>query len=154
MEQILREVSGTEDCRLSSLNMGCLSCKCLWRRPYPAGYIRATKGAHRRAEHRPHIVFWRPWAQSNSKKFLPQSLPYAKDLCENPQAGPKPVDYSHPVRLFWPRSKPLDLMYVEADDLLRNFPVQATLSFYDSESDTDNDEEHSEEEHDSGFESE
>ncbi|KAM4043730.1 protein ripply2, partial [Anomaloglossus baeobatrachus] len=101
----------------------------------------------------PHIVFWRPWTQSNSN-VIPQSLPYAKGLCENRQAGQKPVDYSHPVRLFWPRSKPLGLMYVEADDLLRNFPVQATLSFYDSESDTDNDEENSEEEHDSGFESE
>ncbi|XP_056421996.1 protein ripply2.2-like isoform X2 [Hyla sarda] len=100
-----------------------------------------------------HATFWRPWMQRSSRKSLPQSLPYAKGLCENRQAGQKPVDYNHPVRLFWPRSKPLDLMYVEAEDLLKNFPVQATLSFYDSESDTDNDEENPEEEHDSGFES-
>lgn len=130
--------------------MDCLSCKCLRRRPYPSGCIRVTRGA----ENRPRVLFWRPWTQSSSRKLQPQSLPFAKGLRENRQAGQKPVDYNHPVRLFWPRSKPLDQMYVEADDLLRNFPVQATLSFYDSESDTDNDEENSEEEHDSGFESE
>ncbi|XP_075720286.1 protein ripply2.2-like [Rhinoderma darwinii] len=155
MEQTwAREDEGTEDCRLSSLSMDCLSCRCLRRRPHTAGCVRVTKRADRRAEHRPQLSFWRPWTQICSRKSLPQSLPYAKGLCENRQAGQKPADYNHPVRLFWPRSKPLDLLYVEADDLLRNFPVQATLSIYDSESDTDNDEENSEEEPDSGFESE
>ncbi|CAI9571218.1 unnamed protein product, partial [Staurois parvus] len=81
--------------------------------------------------------------------------PYVPGLCENPQSGQKAAEYNHPVRLFWPKSKPLDNMYLEAADLLRSFPVQATLSFYnDSESDTDNEENNSEEEHDSGFESE
>ncbi|XP_066430430.1 protein ripply2.2-like [Eleutherodactylus coqui] len=125
-------------------SVGCL------KRTHPARYI----GGTRRAKHRPHVLFWRPWTHSSSTKSLPQSSPYAKGLCENHQARQKPADYKHPVRLFWPRSKPLDLMYVEADNLLRNFPVQATLSFYDSESDTDNEEENSEGEHDSGFESE
>ncbi|XP_056421995.1 protein ripply2.2-like isoform X1 [Hyla sarda] len=147
---LVTEQGGSEERRLSSLDVECLSCRCLRRRtPYPSGCIRVTRGA----EHRLHATFWRPWMQRSSRKSLPQSLPYAKGLCENRQAGQKPVDYNHPVRLFWPRSKPLDLMYVEAEDLLKNFPVQATLSFYDSESDTDNDEENPEEEHDSGFES-
>ncbi|XP_071995651.1 protein ripply2.2-like [Engystomops pustulosus] len=150
----MKQKAGTEHCRLPSLTMDCISCKCLRRRPYPTGCMRACRGADRKPELRPHNLFWRPWSQSCSRKLLPQNLPNAKDLCEIRQAEQKPLDYNHPVRLFWPRSKPLDLMYVEADDLLRNFPVQATLSFYDSESDTDNDEENSEEEHDSGFESE
>ncbi|MEE6521015.1 hypothetical protein FKM82_018992 [Ascaphus truei] len=62
---------------------------------------------------------------------------------------------SQAVRLFWPKSKSFDHMYREAADLLNNFPVQATISFYDdSDSDSDSEEESSEEEHDSGFESE
>ncbi|KAM3930906.1 protein ripply2.2-like [Leptodactylus fuscus] len=152
-QTLVKQNSGNEDCRLSSLNMDCLSCKYI-RRPYLTGCIRVRRGVDKRTEHRPDILFWRPWSQSSSRKLLSHSLPFAKGLCENRQAGQKPVDYNHPVRLFWPRSKPLDLMYLQADDLLRNFPVQATLSFYDSESDTDNDEENCEEEHDSGFESE
>ncbi|XP_073485027.1 uncharacterized protein [Aquarana catesbeiana] len=98
-----------------------------------------------------HLTFWRPWIHNSSNK----TLPYVSGLCENPQSGQKATEYNHPVRLFWPKSKPLDNVYLEAADLLRRFPVQATLSFYnDSESDTDNEENNNEEEHDSGFESE
>nr|DBA26466.1 TPA: hypothetical protein GDO54_010720 [Pyxicephalus adspersus] len=100
-----------------------------------------------------HEVFWRPWI-NNSTRQLRRTLPYATGLCENPQSVEKPAEYNHPVRLFWPKSKPLHSMYLEAANLLQSFPVQATLSFYnDSESDSEDDES-SEEEHDSGFESE
>ncbi|XP_063772978.1 protein ripply2.2-like [Pseudophryne corroboree] len=102
---------------------------------------------------RPPVLFWRPWIHSSCRQESPKGLPYAPGLCEIHQAGQRPAEYNHPVRLFWPKSKPLDDMYVEAADLLRSFPVQATISFYnDSESDTDD--ENTEEEHDSGFESE
>ncbi|ETE71489.1 Protein ripply2, partial [Ophiophagus hannah] len=52
----------------------------------------------------------------------------------------KLAQYTHPVRLFWPKSKCFDYMYHEAEALLRNFPVQATIFFYDeSEDEEDSD---------------
>ncbi|MGH0173085.1 UNVERIFIED_CONTAM: hypothetical protein FKN15_077862 [Acipenser sinensis] len=48
--------------------------------------------------------------------------------------------------LFWPKSKCYDYLYQEAEMLLRNYPVQATISFYeDSDSDDDSDSEEEEE---------
>lgn len=43
-------------------------------------------------------------------------------------------------RLFWPKSRCYDYLYQEAEALLKNFPVQATISFYeDSDSEDDED---------------
>ncbi|KAM6181763.1 protein ripply2 [Erethizon dorsatum] len=39
--------------------------------------------------------------------------------------------YRHPVRLLWPKSKCYDYLYQEAETLLKNFPIQATISFYE-----------------------
>lgn len=48
-------------------------------------------------------------------------------------------------RLFWPKSKCYDFLYQEAEELLKNFPVQATISFYqESDSSDSEDEETSE----------
>ncbi|NXF75455.1 RIPP2 protein, partial [Sclerurus mexicanus] len=56
-------------------------------------------------------------------------------------ASPKAAQYTHPVRLFWPKSRCYDYLYQEAEALLKNFPVQATISFYeDSDSEEDEDE--------------
>ncbi|KAM4771477.1 protein ripply2.2-like [Rhinophrynus dorsalis] len=157
MEQTLAKGTvGRPHDLLPSLTLDCYSCKCLrsWHRSVPEGCISEPSGAIRTRPHRPHVMFWRPWLLKNSKQKT-QNLPYADSLCENPQYHQKPAEYNHPVRLFWPISKSMSHMYQEAADLLRNFPVQATISFYnDSESDTDNEEENSEEEEDSGFESE
>lgn len=34
-------------------------------------------------------------------------------------------------RLFWPKSKCYDYLYQEAEALLKTFPIQATISFYE-----------------------
>ncbi|KAM4694306.1 protein ripply2 [Discoglossus pictus] len=153
MEQRLaKDIGAAQD--LHSLGAHCQGRKCMRQQrlgennPVPRGPIR-------RIRHRPRALFWRPWLLSNSSSAKNHRQPYAQSLCENPQAEERPAGYNHPVRLFWPKSKSLDNMYQEAADLLCNFPVQATLSFYnDSESDSDNEEDNSEEECDSGFESE
>lgn len=51
-------------------------------------------------------------------------------------------------RLFWPKSRCFDYLYQDAEMLLRNYPVQATICLYedsssndDEESVSDNDEE-------------
>ncbi|KAI5085129.1 protein ripply1, partial [Silurus meridionalis] len=41
-------------------------------------------------------------------------------------------------RLFWPKSKSYDYLYRDGEALLKNFPVQATICFYD-ESDSEED---------------
>ncbi|NXX86914.1 RIPP2 protein, partial [Urocolius indicus] len=57
------------------------------------------------------------------------------------EASRKLAQYTHPVRLFWPKSRCYDYLYQEAEALLKNFPVQATISFYeDSDSEDDEDE--------------
>ncbi|KFP47604.1 Protein ripply2, partial [Cathartes aura] len=43
-------------------------------------------------------------------------------------------------RLFWPKSRCYDYLYQEAEALLKNFPVQATISFYEDSDSEDEDE--------------
>ncbi|XP_063297816.1 protein ripply2 [Pelobates fuscus] len=151
MEQSLAEDSGGGD-QVGPL-LECRSCKGMRVRSLPRPYVQGARAASMRGTPRSHNMFWRPWLLSSSRKDG-KVLPDAYSLCENNHLAQKHTEYSHPVRLFWPKSKSISHMYREANDLLRNFPVQATISFYnDSESDTDNEDDQSEEELDSGFES-
>lgn len=43
-------------------------------------------------------------------------------------------------RLFWPKSRCFDYLYQDAEALLRNFPVQATISFYEESESEESDE--------------
>ncbi|XP_009701178.1 PREDICTED: protein ripply1-like [Cariama cristata] len=55
--------------------------------------------------------------------------------------------FHHPVRLLWPKSKSFDYLYGVGEKLLQNFPVQATLCFYeDSDSEEEEEEEDEEDE--------
>ncbi|GAA6232540.1 protein ripply1-like [Lates japonicus] len=98
---------------------------------------------------------WRPWLH-NSRDGLEQcprsklSNPYSRPTVQGffLTAG-KPQSFQHPVRLFWPKSKSFDYLYSDGEALLRNFPVQATISFYDESDCEDDDEEDWEEDGDS-----
>lgn len=47
--------------------------------------------------------------------------------------------------MFWPKTKCFDYLYRDAEMLLRNYPVQATICLYeDSSTDEDSDEEEEE----------
>ncbi|XP_071995652.1 protein ripply2.1-like [Engystomops pustulosus] len=83
---------------------------------------------------------WRPW---NTPSVVAQSLQQASTLTQGPlNDKDKMQAFQHPVKLFWPRSKCYDFLYQEAEELLRNFPVQATISFYqESDSSASEDEE-------------
>ncbi|XP_039914679.1 protein ripply2 [Hirundo rustica] len=86
--------------------------------------------------------FWRPWVPV-PEEAAPRSGPgpVAPDSPGGPaEASRKLAQYTHPVRLFWPKSRCYDYLYQEAEALLKNFPVQATISFYeDSDSEDDED---------------
>ncbi|XP_054827361.1 protein ripply2 [Eublepharis macularius] len=87
--------------------------------------------------------FWRPWIATpkDTERQFGQNHIALCSLPEISRESAKLTQYTHPVRLFWPKSRCFDYLYQEAEVLLRNFPVQATISFYeDSESEEDNEE--------------
>ncbi|KAB5548672.1 hypothetical protein PHYPO_G00058270 [Pangasianodon hypophthalmus] len=92
-------------------------------------------------------VLWRPWLMTDqdshtvsrrSKLICPYSRP---TVPSNTMADGKTQPFQHPVRLFWPKSKSYDYLYSDGEALLRNFPVQATICFYDESDSEDEDEE-------------
>ncbi|XP_021246730.1 protein ripply2 [Numida meleagris] len=87
------------------------------------------------------VPFWRPWTAGPAAVRSPRRLA---------EASRKLAQYAHPVRLFWPKSRCYDYLYQEAEALLKNFPVQATISFYE---DSDSEEDEGELEQDSRTES-
>ncbi|XP_063775736.1 protein ripply2.1-like [Pseudophryne corroboree] len=78
-------------------------------------------------------TMWRPWSDSpvtpapHIRSDLLQSANLNQGLVSDKV---KMSAFQHPVKLFWPKSKCYDFMYQEAEELLRNFPVQATISLY------------------------
>ncbi|KAM6085637.1 LOW QUALITY PROTEIN: protein ripply2 [Theristicus caerulescens] len=85
--------------------------------------------------------FWRPWVpapgEGGRRSGTGPAAPHGpRGLAE---ASRKLGQYTHPVRLFWPKSRCYDYLYQEAEALLKNFPVQATISFYE-DSDSEDDE--------------
>ncbi|XP_015714489.1 protein ripply2 isoform X1 [Coturnix japonica] len=87
------------------------------------------------------VPFWRPWAPGPAAALNPRRVV---------EASGKLAQYAHPVRLFWPKSRCYDYLYQEAEALLKNFPVQATISFYE---DSDSEEDEGELEQDTSTES-
>uniref|UniRef100_A0A8I3NWR2 Cytochrome b5 reductase 4 n=1 Tax=Canis lupus familiaris TaxID=9615 RepID=A0A8I3NWR2_CANLF len=78
--------------------------------------------------------FWRPWADARGSSEEGAPPPAAEAMPDSPgvtEASGKLSQYRHPVRLFWPKSKCYDYLYQEAEALLKNFPIQATISFYE-----------------------
>ncbi|CDQ91415.1 unnamed protein product [Oncorhynchus mykiss] len=95
---------------------------------------------------------WRPWdAKAGRECRAATHMPYTKTIggfpyikhCKSPQI-------THPVKLFWPKSRCFDYLYQDAEMLLRNYPVQATICLYeDSSSDDDEDDSDDDDEEDS-----
>ncbi|XP_037605331.1 protein ripply3 [Sebastes umbrosus] len=98
---------------------------------------------------------WRPWLSSSRDRSerCPRSQlssPYSRAAVPGCfSSDGKPQAFQHPVRLFWPKLKSFDYLYSDGEALLRNFPVQATISFYDESDSEDEDEEDWEEDGDS-----
>uniref|UniRef100_UPI0037E82823 protein ripply2 n=1 Tax=Semicossyphus pulcher TaxID=241346 RepID=UPI0037E82823 len=85
---------------------------------------------------------WRPWTGTEDKRGANKAHIYG-DV--STAKNPKPPQVVHPVKLFWPKSRCFDYLYQEAEMLLRNYPVQATICPYeDSSSDEDSEDEEEE----------
>ncbi|GCB79974.1 hypothetical protein scyTo_0018851, partial [Scyliorhinus torazame] len=92
------------------------------------------------------VGIWRPWLitpKDIEKQQQRQMATLTLSDIEQPQQTPtahKVAAFRHPVKLLWPKSKCFDYLYEDAAHLLANFPVQATISFYqesDSESESE-----------------
>ncbi|XP_029281530.1 protein ripply2 [Cottoperca gobio] len=85
---------------------------------------------------------WRPWTGTKDNTAAHKTLSIHGDLSS---AHPKTPQVIHPVKLYWPKSRCFDYLYQDAEMLLRNYPVQATICLYeDSSSDEDSDDEEEE----------
>ncbi|XP_054910136.1 protein ripply2 [Poeciliopsis prolifica] len=86
---------------------------------------------------------WRPW-----NKIEGQTAQFATRFVrgEISSAQPKIQQVIHPVKLFWPKSKCFDYLYRDAETLLRNYPIQATICPYENSSSDEEGEDEDEEE--------
>ncbi|NXF09365.1 RIPP2 protein, partial [Smithornis capensis] len=93
------------------------------------------------------LPLWRPWlprAQEGPGRQQEQTDPVSLTLPACPggrggQAGSSP--WLSPLRLLWPKSKAFDHLYSVGEKLLENFPVQATLCFYEDSGSEEEEEE-------------
>uniref|UniRef100_A0A8C3YH95 Ripply transcriptional repressor 2 n=1 Tax=Catagonus wagneri TaxID=51154 RepID=A0A8C3YH95_9CETA len=110
-------------------------------RPRGLGRCAFTRSRFVFAAGRGEKGFWRPWVEDQGEKEEEAPHHTAEAMLDGPgirDASGKLSRYRHPVRLFWPKSKCYDYLYQEAEALLKNFPIQATISFYE---DSDSEEE-------------
>uniref|UniRef100_A0A8C9NW12 Ripply transcriptional repressor 1 n=1 Tax=Serinus canaria TaxID=9135 RepID=A0A8C9NW12_SERCA len=98
------------------------------------------------------LPLWRPWLPRAQEGPAPRqeemdAVSLALSPCPwGPCWGSPRLS---PHRLLWPKSKAFDHLYSVGEKLLENFPVQATLFFYeDSGSEEEEDEEEEEERED------
>ncbi|XP_077409238.1 protein ripply2-like [Vanacampus margaritifer] len=85
---------------------------------------------------------WRPWIRTETTASILRA-PF------NPaETQPKPALFVHPVKLYWPKTKCFDYLYREAEMLLRNYPVQATICPYEDSSSSEEDTEEEEDDSD------
>ncbi|XP_041089198.1 protein ripply3 [Polyodon spathula] len=87
-------------------------------------------------------AMWRPWIQTNRDIQMSQSQ---TDSMGTRRTGGA-LGFQHPVRLYMPKSKSHDYLNSMGEKVLASFPVQATIHFYNDDSDSEEDEEEIQEE--------
>ncbi|XP_008311302.1 protein ripply2 [Cynoglossus semilaevis] len=86
---------------------------------------------------------WRPWTVEEEKRSDSHQIPSLQGDFSDAKFS-KTLQISHPVKLYWPKSKCFDYLYQDAEILLRNYPVQATICPYEegsSDEESDDEEE-------------
>ncbi|NWR87322.1 RIPP2 protein, partial [Furnarius figulus] len=94
------------------------------------------------------LPLWRPWLPRAQERrgTRPEQTDPARDAASDGGPDKALSLFRHPVRLLWPKSKAFDHLYGVGEKLLENFPVQATLCFYEDSGSEDEEEEEEEEE--------
>ncbi|XP_007943749.1 protein ripply3 [Orycteropus afer afer] len=90
---------------------------------------------------------WRPWSPTSRDTELMGTRTQFEPGGDQQTFGSKGAfGFQHPVRLYLPVSKRQEYLQSSGEKVLASFPVQATIHFYNDESDSDEDEEQREEE--------
>ncbi|XP_063298604.1 protein ripply3 isoform X2 [Pelobates fuscus] len=109
--------------------------------PCPRG---ATSSIHTQHPGQPDSPdLWRPWvfsAGDRQKRLLKKSESHDGHIGSKGAHG-----FQHPVRLYMPKSKTNEYIENMGKKVLANFPVQATIHFYNDNSDSEEEEEDEEE---------
>ncbi|CAN2387559.1 Transcription Regulator, partial [Pristimantis euphronides] len=89
-----------------------------------------------------NCILWRPWLLSSRDRAAAQQKLGSTADGDNANTGNKgALGFQHPVRLYMPKSKTEEYLQDMGKKVLANFPVQATIHFYndDSESEEEDD---------------
>ncbi|XP_038616264.1 protein ripply3 isoform X2 [Tachyglossus aculeatus] len=90
-------------------------------------------------------ILWRPWILTARDTELTrnQRLPVSDGdpSCFGSKGA---LGFQHPVRLYLPRSKRHEYLHSSGEKVLASFPVQATIHFYNDDSDTEDEEDEDE----------
>ncbi|CAL8392026.1 unnamed protein product [Gadus morhua 'NCC'] len=73
-------------------------------------------------------VMWRPWDTPCGQNEAHKLNSNHGELHDAKHSKNLPI--THPVKLYWPKSKCFDYLYQDAEVLLSNYPVQATICLY------------------------
>uniref|UniRef100_H3B4C6 Protein ripply3 n=1 Tax=Latimeria chalumnae TaxID=7897 RepID=H3B4C6_LATCH len=86
-------------------------------------------------------ALWRPWVLT--RRDVEMNCPNLLAESDGEQTGIRSkgtFGFQHPVRLYLPKSKSHYYLYNIGEKVLASFPVQATIHFYNDDSDSEDDE--------------
>ncbi|XP_078088887.1 protein ripply3 [Mustelus asterias] len=83
-------------------------------------------------------ALWRPWIATARDTEKQRQISFGSG---SPPESRKPLGFQHPVRLYLPRSKAEHYLLHMGEKVLASFPVQATIHFYNDDSETEDEEE-------------
>lgn len=88
-------------------------------------------------------TLWRPWLLSTTDSALDtqQKLDNMTDSDNDKERKKGALGFQHPVRLYMPKSKTEEYLQHMGKTVLANFPVQATIHFYNDDSESEEEEE-------------
>uniref|UniRef100_A0A3Q2C8F1 Ripply transcriptional repressor 2 n=1 Tax=Cyprinodon variegatus TaxID=28743 RepID=A0A3Q2C8F1_CYPVA len=87
-----------------------------------------------------HSNLWRPWTKTEDKTAQLMVSFYTVYIYKKDKYAMFWRMVAD-IWLFWPKSRCFDYLYRDAETLLRNYPVQATICPYEDSSDEESDDE-------------
>ncbi|XP_029794519.1 protein ripply3 [Suricata suricatta] len=90
-------------------------------------------------------TLWRPWILTPQETELPGTGRRLEPGGDRQTPGSKGAfGFQHPVRLYLPISKRQEYLQSSGEKVLASFPVQATIHFYNDDSDSDSEDQEEE----------
>ncbi|XP_066555584.1 protein ripply3 isoform X2 [Amia ocellicauda] len=85
---------------------------------------------------------WRPWVLTNREVGLrSEKADSGSATSLRRQSSKGALGFQHPVRLYMPKSKTQEYLCHMGEKVLASFPVQATMHFYNDDTDSEEEEE-------------